>query len=247
MKKLSLFTPSELQKEKQKDYRNITVVQIIIVTMGLTLTEVIADEQTFAAKLVLTLFNIFGVLYAFLLWDMLRNLTESMFIKRSILITLVAISVFGLLTEFPFYHIIDFENRQLNLLIIHGLLFPIEVTIIGYALNDLFSGGKLTPDKLWGAACVFLMTGISFGSLYDLICIIKPGSLGIDLRPGIPNYAECVRFSFSIMGGVEPGLPDASVLIRNISVIEGVWGTLFAMLVIGKLLGLPRAEENKET
>ncbi len=246
MKKLSLFTPSELQQEKEKDYRNVTAVQTIIVTMGLTLTEVIADEQTFAAKMVLTLFSAFGALYAFLLWDMLRNLTHNQVLKNTILIVLTIISVFGILTEFPFYQVIDFPNRQLNLLIIHGLLFPIEVIIIGYALNDLFSGGRLTPDKLWGAACVFLMTGISFGSLYDLICIVKPGSFGIDVRPGIPNYAESVRFSFSILGGVEPGLPNTSVLIRNISVIEGVWGTLFAMLVIGKLLGLPRTEENKQ-
>ncbi len=246
MKKLSLFTPSELQKEKEKDYRNVTAVQIIIVTMGLTLTEIISGEETFAAKLVLTLFSAFGALYAFLLWDMLRNLTHNHILKNTILITLTVISIFGILTEFPFYQVIDFPDRQLNLLIVHGLLFPIEITIIAYALNDLFSGGKLTPDKLWGAACVFLMTGISFGSLYDLICIVKPGSFGIDLKLGIPNYAESVRFSFSILGGVEPGLPNASILIRNISVIEGVWGTLFAMLVIGKLLGLPRTEENKQ-
>ena len=246
MKKLSFFTPRELQQEKEKDYRNVTVVQIIIVTMGLTLSEwIITDADTFASKMVITLFSAFGALYAFLLWDMLRNFTSNRILKNAILITLTVISIFGILTEFPFYQIIEFPNRQLNLFIIHGLLFPIEVTIIGYALNDLFSGGNLTPDKLWGAACVFLMTGISFGSLYDLICIVKPGSFGIDLKLGIPNYAESVRYSFSILGGVEPGLPNASVLIRNLSVIEGVWGALYAMLIIGKLLGLPRAEENK--
>ena len=123
MKKLSFFTPGELQKEKEKDYRNVTVVQIIIITMGLMLTEVIIpNESSFAAKLVISLFSTFGVIYAFLLWDMLRNFTSNAILKNTILVTLIVISAFGLLTEFPFYQVIDFPNRQLNLLIIHGLL-----------------------------------------------------------------------------------------------------------------------------
>jgi hypothetical protein len=39
---------------------------------------------------------------------------------------------------------------------------------------------------------------------------------------------------------MDPGHPNASRLIRNISVLEAVWGNLFVVLVIGKLMGLPR-------
>jgi hypothetical protein len=127
------------------------------------------------------------------------------------------------------------------LLILHGFLFPIEVTVIGFAIRDLFSGGFFTSDKLWGAACIFLMIGISFGSLYDLISIAVPGSLGVPLELGLPNYAECVSYSFGILGGVDAGL-QPSRLIRNISIIEAVWGSIYGMLIIGKLLGLPREE-----
>jgi hypothetical protein len=103
----------------------------------------------------------------------------------------------------------------------------------------------MTPDKLWGAACIFLMIGISFGSLYDLISVAKPGSLGVAIELGLPNYAECVTYSFSILGGVDSGL-QPSRLIRNISILEAVWGGLYGMLIIGKLLGLPREEEKPE-
>jgi asparagine N-glycosylation enzyme membrane subunit Stt3 len=240
-KTLIFRTNSELQKEKQKDYRNVVVIQIIIIVLGLTLSEfLLSGPESPPAKLVTTIFSFFGAAYAFLLWDLLRNFTRSRLIINLYLGVLSGIVVTGVLVEFPYYNIIEVPDRQLYLLTIHGLLFPIEVTVIGFAIRDIFTGEYLTPDKLWGSACVFLMIGISFGSLYDLICIIKPGSLGEPLDLGLTNYSACVTYSFSILGGLDPGHPNASRLIRNISVIEAVWSNLFVVLIIGKLMGLPR-------
>jgi hypothetical protein len=230
-----------LSLEKQRDYRNIVIVQVVIIVFGLTLTEFLAGgSSTGTAKAIITIFSAFGVTYAFLLWDLLKNFTKSKVLIRLYFLILLGITVMGALVEFPYYTILEVPNRQLYLLTIHGLLFPIEITVISFAISDLFSGAFLSPDKLWGAACVFLMTGISFGSLYDLICIIKPGSLGKDIESGLPNYAECVTYSLSILGGADGGYPNVSRLIRNISVLEAVWSNLFVVLIIGKLMGLPR-------
>ena len=232
---------SEVNSEKQKDYRNVVIIQIIIIVFGLTLSEFLLQGiHTDEAKLVTTIFSFFGALYAFLLWDLLRNFTPNKFLITAILVTLIGIVLMGTLVEFPYYTILQVPDRQLYLLAIHGLLFPIEVTVIAFAIRDIFSGEFLTPDKLWGSACIFLMIGISFGSMYDLICIIKPGSLRKDLPLGLANYAECVTYSLSIVGGLDPAQPEATRLIRNISVIEAVWSNLFVVLVIGKLMGLPR-------
>jgi hypothetical protein len=114
------------------------------------------------------------------------------------------------------------------------------VTVIAFAIRDIFSGGFFTSDKLWGAACIYLMIGISFGSLYDLISTALPGSLGIPIELGLPTYAECVSYSLGILGGVDAGLQPTR-LIRNIGILEAVWGSIYGMLIIGKLLGLPRA------
>jgi hypothetical protein len=230
-----------LSLEKQRDYRNIVIVQVIIIVFGLTLTEFLSGgSRTAMAKPIITIFSVFGVTYAFLLWDLLKNFTKSKFLIRLYFLILLGITVMGALVEFPYYTILEVPNRQLYLLVIHGLLFPVEITVITFAIRDLFSGEFLSPDKLWGAACVFLMTGISFGSLYDLICIVRPGSLGKEIESGLPNYAECVTYSLSILGGADGGYPNVSRLIRNISVLEAVWSNLFVVLIIGKLMGLPR-------
>lgn len=240
MKKL--LSRMELQKEKTKDYRNIVILQVVIVTFGLTLTEpILTDSKSDISKFIITLFSFFGALYTYLMCDLLRNFTQSrplLFVIFSLLITAVAI---GILAEFPYYQLIQIPNRSALLLTVHGLLFPVEITVISYAILDIFADGYLTADKLWGAACIFMMVGISFGSLYDLISIIDRHALGKEIELGFPNYSECVNYSFGVLGGIDSGL-EPGKLVRNISTIEAVWGNLFGMIIIGKLLGLPRAE-----
>jgi hypothetical protein len=240
-------TSEEIQEEKSKDYRNVVITQIVIVSLGLILyTPLLEDPNQPISKFLITLFSGFGLLYAFLLWDLLKNFTSSKVLLNLILIVLVGISVFGTLIEFPYYTVIQNGNRQLSLLIIHTLLFPIEVIVISFCIRDIFLGQYFSPDKLWGSACVFLMIGISFGSLYDIICIVSPGSLCETIHLGIPNYSECVSYSFHILGGIDTEYPNASKLIKNISVIEAVWGNLFTVLIIGKLMILPRQPDKRK-
>lgn len=232
------------EKEKKKDYRNVVIIQIIIVVSGLVLTTFTNyEEPAFKDKLIITLFSGFGAFYAFLLWDLLKDFTTNRKLIGVVLFALSTITIVGLMGEFPFYKVLEIENRREYLFGLHAALFPIEVIVIGYAIRDLFSGNVFTPSKLWGAAAVYLMIGISFGSLYDLLNIAMPGALGTDLTLGIESYSECIYFSFAILGGLDNAYQEPAQLLRNIGVIEAVWGNLFAILIIGKLLGLPPKKE----
>lgn len=240
-KKLISPTTSERLQEKQKDYRNVVIIQVIIIVFGLTFSDfLIGDPSTPGAKLITTILSFFAAVYSFLLWDLLRNFTSSKILINTILIILSGVVIVGSMSEFPYYKILEVPNRQLFLLLIHSLIFIIEITVIGFATRDIFSGEFLTSDKLWGAAWVFLMTGITFGNLFHLICLIKPGSLGEAMDIGLANYSETATYSMCILGGMDPGHPGASRIIRNIGVIEAVWSNLFVVLIIGKLMSLPR-------
>ena len=240
------FSRKKLLKEKQKDYRNVVIMQIVIVVSGLLMSEFLSKESSpQIRKLVITVFSAFGAIYSFLLWDMLRNFTNQQWLIKFILIVLSAIVIMGVLGEFPYYQLVEINNRSLYLFILHGALFPIEVTVIGFAIRDIFRGKVLSPDKLWGAACIYLMLGISFGSLYDLIAILNPLSLGVKLELGMPSYTENIYYSFNILGGLDTAYPNPIRLVRNIGVIEAVWGNLFVVLIIGKLLIMPRKSKKK--
>ena len=238
------LTLKELLKEKRKDYRNIVIIQVMIVTVGLLFSDIILEEQeSLSSKLIITLFSMFSAFYAFLLWDLLRNFTNNQYLIKGIIFVIACIVIVGALTEFPFYNIIEFENRRAYLFVLHGCLFPIEVLVIVFTIRDIFGGNVLTPEKLWGAACIYLMMGISFASLYDLINFASPGCFGPILPLGIPSYSECIYYSFNILGSTETIYPNPIRLVRNIGVIEAVWGNLFIVLIIGKLLTLPRMDE----
>jgi len=241
------FSGKELLREKQKDYRNVVIMQIVIVVSGLLMSEFLINGSNLQVrKLVITIFSVFGALYSFLLWDMLRNFTNQLWLIKLILIVLVAIVITGILGEFPYYQIIEINNRPLYLFMLHGALFPIEITIIGFAMRDIFGGKVLSPDKIWGAACIYLMIGISFGSLYDLIAIMNPSSLGTKLELGMPSYTENIYYSFNVLGGLDTAYPNPINLVRNIGVIEAIWGNLFIVLIIGKLFTMPRKVNENE-
>lgn len=241
------LTSKELLKEKRKDYRNIVIIQVTIVIVGLLLSDIILEEQeSLTSKLIITLFSMFSALYVYLLWDLLRDFTSNQFIIKGVIFVITGVVIVGMLTEFPFYNILEFENRRTYLFVLHGCIFPIEVLVIAFTIRDIFGGNVLTPEKLWGAACIYLMIGISFASLYDLINFASPGCFGPILPLGIPSYSECIYYSFNILGGTETIYPDPIRLVRNIGVIEAVWGNLFIVLIIGKLLTLPRMKDADE-
>ncbi|MCH7514361.1 MAG: hypothetical protein IH947_10540 [Bacteroidetes bacterium] len=241
------LTSKELLKEKRKDYRNIVIIQVTIVIVGLLLSDIILEEQeSLTSKLIITLFSMFSALYVYLLWDLLRDFTSNQFIIKGVIFVIIGVVIVGTLTEFPFYNILEFENRRTYLFVLHGCIFPIEVLVIAFTIRDIFGGNVLTPEKLWGAACIYLMIGISFASLYDLINFASPGCFGPILPLGIPSYSECIYYSFNILGGTETIYPDPIRLVRNIGVIEAVWGNLFIVLIIGKLLTLPRMKDADE-
>ncbi len=103
-----------LSLEKQRDYRNIVVVQVVIIVFGLTFTEFLqGGSRTDVAKTIITVFSLFGVTYAFLLWDLLKNFTKSKLLIQLYFIVLVGITLTGALIEFPYYALLEVPNRQL--------------------------------------------------------------------------------------------------------------------------------------
>ncbi len=239
------LSEKELQREKLKDYRRVVMVQMVIVVLGMIMAALFdPSEKTLGGLSANLLFSSFGVVYSFLLWDLLRNFTRSQLLVNLIFFTLILIVLVGLVVENPFVQLVAPSLRRPFLLGIHGLLFPIEIIVISYTVIDVFGGKFMSSEKLWGAACVFLMIGISFASLYDLINIVRPGSLGEDIPLGLLSYTECIYYSFNVLGGLDTAYPNPTKLVRNLGVIEAVWGNLFTVLIIGKLLTLPsRSEE----
>lgn len=235
----------ELNEEKNKDYRNIVYLQMLIILSAMLLKETLAIagvDIKISNMIRDILFLTLGGLYVFVLWDILRNLTKS----NTLIIVMFLLMMVGLGVAFfivnPVYEFFENENtKRPYLFFIHLSLFIIESTVIYHCLYDIFTGKKLSAEKIWGAACIYLMIGISFGSVYDLINIVNPGSMGIPLAQGLESYMVCIYYSMTIIGGHDAFL-QAIPLIQNLGIIEAVWSNLFVVLLVGRLLGKPDDE-----
>ncbi|MBC7451301.1 MAG: hypothetical protein H7259_07405 [Cytophagales bacterium] len=237
----------ELNKEKQKDYRNIIILQMLIIMSAMLLKEilVIAGISIQTSNAIRdSIFLLLSALYLFELWDLLRNFTNN---KRLLSITLIGlitaygISIFAVNPLYEFFP--DLNAKRPYLFIVHAIFFAIEATVIYFAIYDIFTGKKLSAEKIWGSACIYLMIGISFGSIFDLINIANPGSMGVPLKLGLESYTVCIYYSMTIIGGHDAFM-EAIPLIQNVSIIEAVWSNLFVVLLVGRLLGKP--DEEKE-
>ena len=73
-----ISSSSELQQEKTKDYRNVVIIQILIIVFGLTLSgPLLEDSKSDISKFIITVFSFFGTVYTYLMCDLLRNFTKN--------------------------------------------------------------------------------------------------------------------------------------------------------------------------
>ncbi len=226
-----------LRNEKEKDFRNVVILQCLIIFSALLLKDLlslIGFEDTLIFRDVI--FLLLGGIYVLVLWDLLRNFTRSIWLIYGLFVVIMGSYALALITVNPFFTFFDEESQRPYLFYIHAVLFIIELIVIYFVILDMFSGEKLSPQKLWGAACVYLMIAICFGSAYDLICIAKLGALGESIPLGLESYTTCIYYSLTILGGQDPEYDQPIRLIRNLAVIEAVWGNLFVVLLVGRLL-----------
>jgi hypothetical protein len=226
-----------LQREKLKDYRNVVTIQGIVLVLIMTLEDVVGiTGVTGAQKYVFLLFMGFAGLYLLLLWDMMKNFTSNLLVLRGALVVLLAMFVLGVLGENPFQRMLP-EPRPFYIFI-HINLVAIQLYVMVLAVQDIFSGVRLTSDKLWGSACVYMMAGFAFGDIYDLLNLINPGCFGMEIPVGFSSYLAGVFYSFSTLGGLDAGYPQQSRLVHNIAVIQSVQANLYLVFLIGRILGM---------
>ncbi len=101
---------------------------------------------------------------------------------------------------------------------------------------------KVTADTLTGAVCVYLLLGMTFGSLYDLVETLRPGSFQINVEtegPAQVRWRTLIFFSFMTLtttglGDITPTTAEA----QSLTAIEGVMGVLYVAVLVAKVVGI---------
>jgi hypothetical protein len=116
-----------------------------------------------------------------------------------------------------------------------GLYFVTTV----YLLRYVFQPTVMTPDKLFGAAAVYLMIGVLWAYIYAIVGFFYPQSYMIVGQPGYLVYADALYLSITVL--TSTGFGDITPLTRQargICMVEQITGALFVAILIARLAGV---------
>jgi len=115
---------------------------------------------------------------------------------------------------------------------------------------EVIAERRVSSDTIYGAICVYLLVGITFGSLYDLVETLHPGSFQINVEtagPAVIRWRTLIFFSFMTLttigfGDVTPVTTQAQSLVS----IEGVMGVLYVAVLIARVVGIYAGRRSEE-
>jgi len=82
----NFLSRAELQREKLKDYRNVVLIQIVLIVFVLIFSAPLHENsRSELSKFIISILSFCGAFYAFLLWDLLRNFSTSKLLIKGLL------------------------------------------------------------------------------------------------------------------------------------------------------------------
>lgn len=220
-------------EEKRKDYRNVLACQSVLLVLSL-----FADDWVGSATLAFHLFLLCSAVYLALLWDLSRNFTFKRWIPRH----LAVLSWTVVLGAALYNNLLWTPGRGLTVNAgFHALSIYVQVFVLWLGLRDLLQGSRAAKDKLWAAAGLYLMIGITGAEVIHFLHLLAPTTLGPEVAPDTRGFHEALYFSFGTLTGSGGDLGAVSHACRNLLMLEALIGQLYLVLLISRLL-LPASE-----
>jgi hypothetical protein len=133
-----------------------------------------------------------------------------------------------------------FFKEYFSLLLISPVLFFVSLLVVMYFICvDLFSTQSVLSEKLWASVCVYFLIAVSFGSLYSAWILVNPMALGMPINHPLEVYISGIIYSLNIISGFDPVYDHAIESVKMIAVLESSVATLYLVILIGRLLGMP--------
>ena len=121
-----------------------------------------------------------------------------------------------------------------------AILAAVNYMILGYLLaRRVFAPGEINIHRIQGAIAVYLLAGLVFGQIFQLISIGNPGAFLV-----LGQLATHARVSphlgyFSFVALTTLGFGDITPLhplAKSFTLLAAIFGTLFPAILIGRLV-----------
>jgi hypothetical protein len=121
-----------------------------------------------------------------------------------------------------------------------ALVALILVLYIHVVLVVMFRGGPVTWGRIQGGICAYLLVGMAWASVYQLVECLQPGSFRFVTPPQDMDQlsAKLTYFSFGILTTMGSDIGALAPFARSLATAEAVIGQLFPAVFIGTLVSM---------
>ncbi len=123
-------------------------------------------------------------------------------------------------------------NRALTSL---TLSFVTMMIFVDLATNKVEK--HFTSDYIWGGIATYLLIGLTWGSFFDLIELVTPGSFSTAALNPI-DFPAFVYYSYYVITTVGGVLTPITLQAQSIVMIEPIIGTLYIAILVARLVNL---------
>jgi hypothetical protein len=109
--------------------------------------------------------------------------------------------------------------------------------LIALILRQVFRAGPITPHRVQGAIAIYLLLGIFWAVLYEMVELVQPGSFGISHPGGRAVLPQLAYFSFTTLTTLGVGdIVPINPVARSLTMLEALVGQLFPVILIARLV-----------
>jgi hypothetical protein len=139
--------------------------------------------------------------------------------------------------------------------LVFWLLFTFYVGLI--AFRGIITARRIRTNEIYGAIYVYLLIGVMFAEVYQLLLAWHPGALYFDPgrftvpqvigdRPYIRGAGDVLYYSFVTLGTVGYGdVTPSSPVARSLSLIEAVIGIMYVATMIARFVSIQISGESR--
>ena len=107
---------------------------------------------------------------------------------------------------------------------------------------EAIASRRVTADSIVGILSVYLLIGVTFATLYDLLETLNPGSFHVSNGAGEAAYLgfkPLLYYSFMTLTTVGYGdITPVTYQTQSLALIEGTTGVLYVAVLVARIVGL---------
>lgn len=118
-----------------------------------------------------------------------------------------------------------------------------------HILAHLLYSEETNTEEIYGATSVYILLGLTWATLYEIIHLLYPGSF--DISPiqnldNLINWSDFLYYSFTTLTTLGYGeIVPVTSQARSLAILESITGVIFIAVMVARVIGMSIVQQMK--